>query len=135
MSEQPRRKILVVDDEPDAVEFVRVAMEEAGYDVVSAGNGAEGLAVARAEKPDLVVLDVQMPEKDGFSTFSDMRRDAELKSIPVIMLTGVGEQTGIRFSAKEMGEFLGEEPEAYAEKPIDPEALQRTVAEVLSKSG
>ena len=135
MSEDARRKILVVDDEPDAVEFVRVVLEEAGYEVISAGNGAEGLTVARAEKPDLVVLDVLMPEKDGFSAFSDMRRDEALKSIPVVMLTGVGEQTGISFSAEAMGEFLGEKPDAYVEKPIDPEALQQTVAAVLSKSG
>ena len=124
-------KILVVDDEPDAVEFVKAVMENAGYDVVSASNGEEGLERARAEKPSLIILDVQMPEKDGFAMFDDMQKDLELQSIPVVMLTGVAEQTGIRFSAEEMGAFLGKEPNAYIEKPIDPALLQETVGKLL----
>ena len=124
-------KILVVDDEPDAVEFIKTVMEEAGYDVVSASNGVEGLERARAEKPSLIILDVQMPEKDGFAMFDDMQKDPELQSIPVVMLTGVAEQTGIRFSAEEMGGFFGKEPNAYIEKPIDPALLQETVGKLL----
>lgn len=131
MTQEDKPKILVVDDEPDAVEFVRTVMEEAGYDVISASGGIEGLEKARAEMPGLVILDIQMPGKDGFSTFTDMRKDPELKGIPVVMLTGVGERIGIRFSASDMGEYLGEEPEAYVEKPVDPEALQQTVERVL----
>ena len=133
MPEEGKRKILVVDDEPDAVEFVRAVMEEAGYDVADAANGVEGLAKARAERPDLIILDVQMPEKDGFSTFTDLRADADLKAVPVVMLTGVGQQTGVHFSARDMGEYLGSEPEAYVEKPIDPDVLQQTVAGLLPK--
>ena len=131
MPEQSKRKILVVDVEPDAVEFVRTVMEEAGYEVVDASGGAEGIEKARAESPALVILDVQMPGKDGFSTFADMRADPELKDTPVIMLTGVGERMGIRFSSSEMGEYLGEEPSAYIEKPVDPEALQQAVEDAL----
>ncbi len=131
MAEDIKRKILVVDDEPDAVEFVKTVMEEAGYCVVAASNGVEGLEKARTEKPDLAILDVQMPEKDGFMTFADMRKDPELKGIPVVMLTGVGEKVGIRFSAKDMGDYLGEEPNAYVEKPVNPQVLQETVAKLL----
>ena len=132
MAQDSKTKILVVDDEPDAVEFVRTVMEVAGYDVIDASNGVEGIEKARAEKPALVILDVQMPEKDGFSTFADMQADPQLKDIPVVMLTGVGALTGISFSASDMGEYLGEEPAAYIEKPVDPEELQRTVEKVLS---
>ncbi len=128
---QDSKKILVVDDEADAVEFVRAIMEEAGYEVVSASNGVEGLEKAQAEKPDLVILDVQMPEKDGFATFADMKKDPELKAIPVVMLTGVGKKVGISFSSQDMGDFLGEEPNAYVEKPVNPEILQETVQKLL----
>jgi len=130
MTDASGKKILVVDDEPDAVEFVRAVMEEAGHRVVSASGGDEGLAKARAESPDLIVLDVQMPGKDGFTTFAELRRDAQLASIPVVMLTGVGEKLGIGFSAEDMGDFIGEEPEAYVEKPVDPARLAGTVAEL-----
>ena len=131
MGEEGARRVLVVDDEPDAVEFVKTVLEEAGCEVLSASNGVEGLQRAREESPDLVILDVQMPEKDGFSTFDDMKKDPELKAIPVIMLTGVGEKTGLKFSATDMGDFFGEEPDAYIEKPIDPQLLEETVREML----
>lgn len=133
MTPEDSPKVLVVDDEPDAVEFVKTVMEEAGYDVISASNGVEGLEAAQAEKPDLIILDIQMPEKDGFATFVDIRKDPELKVTPVIMLTGVADRTGIRFSAGDMGDYLGEEPDAYVEKPVDPELLQETVRKLLGR--
>lgn len=131
MAEGGTKKVLVVDDEPDAIEFVTAVLEEAGYEVCSASDGVEGLAMARQERPDLVILDVQMPEKDGFATFADMRKDPELKSTPVIILTGVGERTGLRFSTAEMAEYLGEEPDAYVEKPVDPLTLQTAAQRLL----
>ncbi len=133
MSEESRRKILVVDDEPDAVEFVKVALEEAGYEVAGASNADEGLAAARANPPDLIILDVQMPGKDGFTAFTEIQADPQLKAIPVVMLTGVGERLGLSFSSEDMGEYLGEEPAAYVEKPVDPEALQETVRSLLAE--
>jgi CheY-like chemotaxis protein len=132
MAEQGKAKVLVVDDEPDAVEFVRAVLEEAGYEVISAADGEAGLATARAESPDLVILDVQMPGKDGFTVFAEMAKDEALGSTPVIMLTGVGQRVGINFSAEAMGEFYGTEPAAYVEKPVDPAALQDAVQKVLS---
>jgi twitching motility two-component system response regulator PilH len=131
MVDGPSRKVLVVDDEPDAVEFVRAVMEDIGLDVVSAGNGADGIAAARAEAPDLIVLDVQMPGMDGFTVFSELRRAPELAGIPVVMLTGVKEKVGIEFSAQTVGEFVGQEPDAYIEKPIDPGSLQDTARRLL----
>jgi CheY-like chemotaxis protein len=125
------KKILVVDDEPDAVEFVKTMLEAEGYGVCTAADGAEGLEKARMEAPDLTILDIQMPEKDGFATFADMRKDPDLCAIPVVMLTGVGDRTGMRFSAKDMGNYMGSEPDAYLEKPVDPVLLQETVARIL----
>ena len=131
MADEGKAKILVVDDEPDAVEFVKTVLEEAGYEVVSASNGVQGLEKAQAELPNLIILDVQMPEKDGFATFGDLRRDPQLKEIPVIMLTGVGEKVGISFSAEDMGDYLGASPEAYVDKPISPGELVEKVEELL----
>ena len=132
MAEEIKRKVLVVDDEPDAVEFVQAVLEEAGYEVAGAADGVAGLEAARAQAPDLVILDVQMPGKDGFTVFAEMRKDPELAGIPVIMLTGVGERMGISFSAEAMGDYLGEEPDAYVEKPVDPDILQSTVRDLLA---
>lgn len=128
-------KILVVDDDPDAVEFASAVMEEAGYAVVTAPDGVQGLEKAREEKPDLVILDVQMPERDGFTVFADMRKDPDLKDIPVVMLTGIADKVSIPFSAKDMGEYIGEEPQAYVEKPVDPDMLTKTVRQVLEGTG
>ncbi len=123
--------ILVVDDEPDAVEFVKAVMEEAGYAVIGAPDGVQGLQKAHEQEPDLVILDVQMPERDGFTVFADMRRDPDLKDIPVIMLTGIADRVGIPFSAQDMGDYIGQEPQGYVEKPVDPGVLHDTVRGVL----
>ena len=124
-------RILVVDDEPDAVEFVKAVLEEAGHEVASAVSAESGLEAARSAPPDVMILDVQMPGKDGFAAFAEMQQCDTLKAIPVVMLTGVGATTGLSFSGEAMGQFYGAEPAAYLEKPIDPEALQKTVNDVL----
>ena len=124
------KKVLVVDDESDARAFVRAILEPEGWQVEEAFDGVDGLKQAKALKPDLMVLDVQMPRKGGFELFSELIQDPALQNIKVVMLTGVAERTGLRFSGKEMGEFLGKEPDAYVEKPIDPEILKRAVQKV-----
>ena len=126
------KKILIVDDEPDAVEIVEAMLSEIGdFNVISAGNGVSGLEKSRQEKPDLIILDVQMPKMDGFAVFQELKKDDSTRDIAVVMLTGVGEKTGIRTSSKDMKDFYGEEPDAYIEKPIEPAVLQSTVSKVL----
>ena len=125
------RKVLIVDDEEDVREFVRVALEDDGYDFVTADNGEKAVKKAKSEKPDVIVMDVQMPVMDGFKAFAELRADEATRSIPIIMLTAVAERTGIKFDAKDMGEYLGSEPEAYIDKPIDPDKLRDTVKAVL----
>jgi len=125
------KRILIVDDEPDSVEGAVAMLEAAGYSVSSASDGAAGLAAARKETPDLVLLDVQMPGKSGFETFVELRRDDAMREVPVVFLTGVAARTGVRFSARDVGDFLGSEPEGYLEKPVDERRLLRTVEKIL----
>jgi CheY-like chemotaxis protein len=125
------KTILVVDDEPDAIDFVKEVLEGEGYNVITASDGAKGLSTMRSEAPDLVILDVQMPEMDGFQVFQEMKRDDALKAIPVVMLTGIREKVGIGFSAGEMKDYMGEKPNDYIEKPIDPAKLRETVKKIF----
>ena len=128
------RKALVIDDESDAREFVRAILQEEGWEVAEAPDGEAGLEQARALQPDLIILDVQMPKMGGFLVFSELIKDPDTKDCKVVMLTGVRQKAGIGFSADDMGEFIGEPPDAYVEKPIDPEAFLRVIGQVMSAS-
>jgi len=126
-----RKKVLIVDEDPDIRQFVLIALEEDGYEFVEAVNGQKGYEKAKSEKPDLIVMDVQMPKRDGLSALYGLRQDPETKAIPVILLTGVAEATGVRFTADTIEEFMGERPDAYIEKPADPEKLRQTARKLL----
>ena len=125
------RTILVIEDEDDSAEFVRAVLEGDGTAVARARDGEAGLKAVRADRPDLIVLDVQMPKKDGFTVLVELRQDPETEGIPVVMLTGVAEATGVRFSKSDVGDYIGVEPDAYVEKPIDPATLSSVVARLL----
>ena len=99
--------------------------------MLHAYDGKAALEMAASEKPDLVILDVQMPEKNGFEVFAELRKGEQTKGIPVIMLTAVSERTGIPFSARDLGDYYGSEPDAYIDKPIKPEKLRETVRNLL----
>lgn len=121
-----KKVVLVADDEPDAIEFVRNVLEEE-FEVVGVSDGVKALKEAGEIHPAVIVLDVQMPNKDGFATFYDLRQNPQTKSIPVIILTAVTDRTGLRFSGEDIEEYMGERPEAYVDKPIDPQRLLETV--------
>jgi len=124
-------KILVVDDEPDVVEMIKTALESAFHQVVTAYNGKEGIEKAKKEKPDAIVLDIMMPEKDGFVTCKELKSDPACQEIPVLILTGVGEHFSNTRYAKSMGLEL--EAEDYIEKPVDPKTLLARMAKLLKK--
>ena len=84
------KKILIVDDEPQIVEICQDYLKAAGYETVTASNGMQGLSLARREKPDLIVLDLMMPEMDGLDMCRTIRRES---NIPIIMLTARVEET------------------------------------------
>lgn len=131
MAEQDKRRVLVVDDEPDAVEFVRAVMEDAGYEVLSASNGEECKRCLEETTPDLMVLDVNMPGQPGFYVLRDLKADPRTKDIPIIMLTGVSQQFGVKFSTEDLYDFLGYEPDVYLEKPVDPAYLSQVARQLL----
>ena len=124
------RTALVVDDEAVARDFIRAILESVGWNVIEASNGQTALKIAIERKPQLILLDVQMPGESGFTTYADLRQNPATADIPVIMVTGIEEKTGMRFDGKMMGKYIGKEPEAYLEKPIDPEILKSTVGSV-----
>ena len=124
-----RRKILVVDDEPDTVDMLRMALERAFYEVVAAYNGQEGVEKARAEKPDAIILDLMMPEKDGFVACKELKEDPNCAGIPVLVLTALSEHLPHNWYVKTME--LDLESEDYVDKPVDPDELLRRIGELL----
>jgi two-component system, OmpR family, alkaline phosphatase synthesis response regulator PhoP len=123
------KKILVVDDEPDIVEMIKMALESASYRVLTAFNGNECLEKAKKEKPDAIVLDIMMPEKDGFVTCKELKGDPQTQEIPVLILTAVGEHFANSRYAKSMGLEL--EAEDYIDKPVNPPVLLGRLAKLI----
>ncbi len=117
-------KILVVDDEPDAVELIEFNLKAAGYDVVTAADGEEALKKTRSLLPSLIVLDLMLPEVDGLEVCKILRRDAQTSAIPIIMLTA---------KAAEIDRVLGLELGAddYIAKPFSPRELVLRIKRLL----
>lgn len=128
-------KILIADDEQECIDFVREALADTPHEVLAAMDGEEALKVAREQNPQVIILDVQMPKLNGFEVFSKLRADEKLSGVPVIMLTGIAERTGFKFDQKDMGEYMGTQPEAYVDKPIEPIVLKQTINRLLKQSG
>ena len=88
--------VLVVEDEKDILELVTLNLQRQGYKTLSAANGIEGVTQAKAHTPDLIILDIMMPGKDGYAVFKDLKEDARTRSIPVLMLTANGDVAAAR---------------------------------------
>jgi len=128
-------KVLIADDEQECIDFVRETLAEGSYEVLAAMDGEEALKIAREQQPQLIILDVQMPKLGGFEVFAQLRGDEKLSSIPVIMLTAVTQRTGLKFSSSDMGDYIGSEPEAYIDKPIEPIVLKQAVKRLVKQGG
>jgi len=133
MGDVGKKKVLIVDEDPDVRAFVQAALEDEGYEFVIATDGNVAIAKATSEKPDVVIMDVQMPNRDGLSALYHLRQEPETKSIPVILLTGVAETTGVRFTAESVEEFMGERPDVFIDKPAEPEELRNAVRDLLAR--
>lgn len=131
MSETIRKRILVVDDEPDVVAYLTAFLGDNGYRVISAADGKEGLAKAKSDRPDLITLDITMPNESGVGMFRDLQADPDTADVPVVIITGI---------SSEFRRFLDSRkhlrpPAGYFEKPIDRNTVLSRIREILAESG
>jgi len=122
---EAKKRILVVDDDPDDLTMISMILEPEGYEVVTAENGRDALDKVESESPDLILLDVMMPQLNGFAACDRLKSSPESKGIPIVLLTGVAKQiTKTRYP---INGVLRAPAEEYLEKPVDPEELLRVV--------
>lgn len=128
-----KKKILIVDDDADIVEAIRIVLESKSYKVTSASNGTECAEGLKKDKPDLIILDVMMTRQDeGFDVCRDLKKRPEYKQIPILMFTALKEKTGFDFK-KEAGDEGWLPVEDYIDKPIQPDQLLGRVEKLLGK--
>ncbi|HUU64632.1 MAG TPA: response regulator [Dehalococcoidales bacterium] len=127
------KKILVVDDDPDIRDVVTVILESRGYEIVTACDGIECLAALRAEKPDLMVIDLLMPKMDGFAVLKELQdgRWSKFRQTPILILSSVREEASRR--RYELETALEFNVDDYVEKPINPDVLLERVERLIVK--
>ena len=125
-----QKRILVVDDEPDFASIVQGNLEKEGFQVDVAYNGVEGLEKVKANPPDAIVLDVMMPELDGYQVCSTLKKDDNTCNIPVILLTAVASHvTSTRYSH---ADGMATEADDYIAKPASAEEITRSIKQLLN---
>ena len=125
-----KKKILIVDDEPEQIDFASTILEDNGYITISASNGIEGMKLVRTEIPDLILLDIMMPEKGGIGMYQELRNDPDTRNIPVVIVTGVAR--GRDFDDQMVRQSLDiPPPDGYIEKPMNPEAVLKLLNGLL----
>ncbi len=116
------KKIMIIDDDIDLVEVMRITLESAGFEVIDAQDSLKGLSILKTEQPDLLILDVMMNTQDeGFQLAYQLRASEATKDIPILMITAVGSQTGYAFDSSKDESFLP--VDEFIEKPVNPDAL------------
>jgi CheY-like chemotaxis protein len=122
-----QKLILVVDDEPDVIAFLTTLLEDNGYKTISARDGQEALTTVNNQKPDLISLDITMPEKSGVRFYRDVKNDPNLKSIPVVIVTGVSDDFQKFISTRKQVP----PPEGYIAKPIEEAKYLDTIKQLI----
>ena len=120
-----KKYVLIVDDDPDLVETVCMMLEDKGYEVGKAYDGVEGEEAIKQRQPDLLVLDVMMPRKDGYKLCAELKADKATRDIPIILLTAVGEAVPTTSYTHAQG--MSTEAEEYIPKPVDSKTLVEAV--------
>ncbi|OGC05222.1 two-component system response regulator [candidate division WOR-1 bacterium RIFOXYA12_FULL_43_27] len=118
------KKILLVDDEPELVEMVKMRLAANGFEVITAGDGVEGLEKARSEKPDLIILDLMLPKMNGYEVCRLLKFEEKTGKIPIILFSARAQE-----SDKATGKDVG--ADAYIVKPFEPQALIAKINELL----
>ena len=133
---EPRaaKRVLVVDDEPDVAAYLEMLLRDSGYETLTASDGTEALAKIRAERPDLVTLDISMPKASGTRFYKEVKTDPALAPIPVVIVTAVTGYGGDRYAYEK---FIGSRklvppPEGFFPKPIDRDAFLEAVGKLLA---
>jgi two-component system alkaline phosphatase synthesis response regulator PhoP len=116
------RSALIIDDEPDVTTYHATLLADHGWQVATANSGDEGLELARQKRPDIVLLDVMMPDRGGLSTLIAFRKDPDLKSVPVVLVSGIQETLTADFGSF-LDRFKTYNPDGFVEKPIDADKL------------
>ena len=129
-----KKKVLILDDEPNVRTYLETLLADNGYETVCAENGVEGMEKVKAGKPDLICLDISMPEQSGIRFYRDLKEDADLASIPVVVVTAVTGYAGdpygyLKFMQKQANI---PEPDGFFPKPIDKDAFLETVEKLVS---
>jgi len=138
VKDMKKPKIVTIDDDPDILEVLRIALEANNYEVHSASNGAEGLRVIKQVRPDLIILDVMMDTvTEGFHVSYELRNQDpkseyhEFSKTPILMLTSISQKTGMKFSPEKDGEYLP--IDEFVEKPLRIESLLEKAKKLLQK--
>ena len=121
------KTVLVVDDDPDARDFLTTVLQDNGYVAPTAKDGAEAIAMIEQQAPDLVALDISMPEKSGVAVYRRLKQDEGLKGVPVIIITGVSDEFERFISTRRQVP----PPEGYISKPVDVEEFLQKVADLV----
>ena len=124
---EDKKKVVCIEDEPEMIDLVKLILGRKGFDLVGAVGGREGLETVRKLKPDLVLLDLMMPDMDGWEVYQQMKADDELKAIPVIVVTA---------KAQSIDKVLGlhiAKVDDYVTKPFGPQELLQSVKKVLGE--
>lgn len=120
------KKILIVDDDSSMRRLLTYHLEKAGYEVLDAEDGEDGLAKAESEKPDVVITDLMMANKDGFELCRDIRSRRDLDSVSIVVITA-------RDSSSDVGTLMAAGANAVMQKPFNPQELTRTLQDIISK--
>ncbi len=121
------KTVLVVDDEPDARDFLCTVLQDNGFTIVTANDGTEAIAAIEQSPPDLVALDITMPQKSGVAVYRRLKEDDQLKAIPVIVVTGISDDFKKFISSRRQVP----PPEGYISKPVDHQQFLKMVTDLL----
>lgn len=124
-----KKYVIIVDDDPDLVETVSMLLESKGYEVGKAYDGIEGEAAIKNRRPDVLVLDVMMPRKDGYTLCRELKANSQTRDIPVVLLTAVGE--AVPTTTYTHYEGMTTEAEDFLPKPVDAKTLVEAVERLL----
>ena len=127
--ESQAKRVVCIEDEPEMIDLVRLILRRKGFEVIGANGGVEGLEAVRREKPDLVLLDLMMPDMDGWEVYQQIKADETLRHIPVVVVTA---------KAQSIDKVLGlhiAKVDDYITKPFGPQELLESIAKILGENG